>query len=379
MTTAVRRPFGRGPAVSLFTLGTMRALAAPDQMEAIVRAAIDAGINHLETAPAYGPAETFLGAALSRLMREGLAPEGGWLITSKILPGAGLAEGRRQLLASLKRLGQNRLDNLAVHGINREEHLQWALEGDGRELLIWAEAEGLVGQVGFSSHGSHDLIAKAIDSGVFGFCNLHVHLLDPSRLDLARGALAHGMGVLAISPADKGGRLWDPSPTFVKDCAPFAPLELAYRFLLAAGISTLTVGASRPGELALAKRLAHADGALTSTEQAVLDQLGRRRRERLGSQHCEQCRACLPCPREVPIPELLRLRNLRLGHDMQAFCEERYNLIGRAGHWWEEVDASLCNRCGDCLPRCPHQLPIPELLEETHQLLAAAPRRRLWG
>jgi predicted aldo/keto reductase-like oxidoreductase len=357
----------------------MRALAAPDQMEAIVRAAIDAGINHLETAPAYGPAETFLGAALSHLMREGLAPEGGWLITSKILPGAGLAEGRRQLLASLKRLGQTRLDNLAVHGINREEHLQWALEGDGRELLIWAEAEGLVGQVGFSSHGSHDLIAKAIDSGVFGFCNLHLHLLDPSRLDLARGALAHGMGVLAISPADKGGRLWDPSPTMVEDCAPISPLELAYRFLLAEGISTLTVGASRPGELALAKRLAHADGALTSTEQAVLDRLGIRRRERLGSQHCEQCRACLPCPREVPIPELLRLRNLRLGHDMQAFCEERYNLIGRAGHWWEEVDASLCNRCGDCLPRCPHQLPIPELLAETHQLLAAAPRRRLWG
>lgn len=379
MTTAVRRPFGKGPAVSLFTLGTMRALAAPDQMEAIVRAAIDAGINHLETAPAYGPAETFLGAALSRLMREGVAPEGGWLITSKILPGAGLAEGRRQLLASLKRLGQTRLDNLAVHGINREEHLQWVLEGDGRELLIWAEAEGLVGQVGFSSHGSHDLIAKAIDSGVFGFCNLHLHLLDPSRLDLARGALADGMGVLAISPADKGGRLWDPSPTMVEDCAPISPLELAYRFLLAEGISTLTVGASHPGELALAKRLAHTDGALTSTEQAVLDRLGIRRRERLGSQHCEQCRACLPCPREVPIPELLRLRNLRLGHDMQAFCEERYNLIGRAGHWWEEVDASLCNRCGDCLPRCPHQLPIPELLAETHQLLAAAPRRRLWG
>lgn len=82
---------------------------------------------------------------------------------------------------------------------------------------------------------------------------------------------------------------------------------------------------------------------------------------------------------EVPIPELLRLRNLRLGHDLQEFTEERYNLIGQAGHWWESVNAAGCERCGECLPRCPHQLPIPELLAETHQLLAAAPRRRLWG
>ena len=85
------------------------------------------------------------------------------------------------------------------------------------------------------------------------------------------------------------------------------------------------------------------------------------------------------CPMEVPIPELLRLRNLRLGHDLKEFTEERYNLIGRAGHWWEEVNAEGCEQCGDCLPRCPHQLAIPELLAETHQLLAAAPRRRLWG
>ena len=46
--------------------------------------------------------------------------------------------------------------------------------------------------------------------------------------------------------------------------------------------------------------------------------------------------ACLPCPNDVPIPELLRLRNLAIGHDMTPFCQERYNLIGRAGHWWEE-------------------------------------------
>ena len=44
-----RRPFGSGKPVSLFTLGTMRALQSPSQLEAVVEAAIAAGINHLET------------------------------------------------------------------------------------------------------------------------------------------------------------------------------------------------------------------------------------------------------------------------------------------------------------------------------------------
>jgi predicted aldo/keto reductase-like oxidoreductase len=101
--------------------------------------------------------------------------------------------------------------------------------------------------------------------------------------------------------------------------------------------------------------------------------------QRLGIERCGQCRACLPCPSAVPIPALLRLRNLAVGHGMEAYASERYNLIGRAGHWWEAVDASACFSCGACLPRCPHDLAIPELLADTHRRLAAPPRRRLWG
>ena len=65
-----RRKFGVGPDVSLFTLGTMRALESPDQMHRVIKAAFHAGINHLETAPSYGPAESFIGAALKKLKEE---------------------------------------------------------------------------------------------------------------------------------------------------------------------------------------------------------------------------------------------------------------------------------------------------------------------
>ena len=374
-----RRAFGRGPAITPFSLGTMRATSSAEQMAAVLDAALAAGINHLETAPAYGSAERYLGQALRAKAESDPDTISQLVITSKLLPGIDLSEGQQQLRAILKRLGLSQLHNLAVHGLNRPEHLAWACQGAGAELLAWAVGEGLVGQVGFSSHGSTALIEQALASEHFSFCSLHVHLFDQTRLPLARSALAAGIGVLAISPADKGGRLYAPSPELLADCAPIQPLELAYRFLLDQGISTLSLGAEQPNDLALAAHLSGANPWLEPEHQAALARLAAAGQERLGSSACGQCRACLPCPQAVPIPELLRLRNLAVGHGMNAFAQERYNLIGRAGHWWEELNATACNSCGHCLPRCPHQLPIPELLADTHQRLAAAPRRRLWG
>ena len=376
---AKRRPFGRGPAVSPFTLGTMRATGSAKQMAEVLDAALAAGINHIETAPAYGAAEQHLGTALDQLLQRDPAAHQQLVVTSKLLPGVGLETGQQQLRAIVQRLGLQQLHNLAVHGLNREEHLHWACQGEGAQLLQWAVGEGLVLQVGFSSHGSNALIERALASGCFQFCSLHLHLFDQTRLPLAQAAQQQGLGVLAISPADKGGRLYAPSNELLEDCQPFHPLELAYRFLLGMGISSLTLGAEQASDLDWAARISATSLTLNPAQQQVLSRMHQAGQSRLGNTACGQCRQCLPCPNEVPIPELLRLRNLTVGHGMRAFAEERYNLIGRAGHWWEEINASACQQCGDCLPRCPHQLAIPDLLADTHRRLAAAPRRRLWG
>ncbi len=104
-------------------------------MYEVVKAAFYAGINHIETSPVYGPAEEFLGEALQSLQNKSICPEGGLVITSKILPGLSFKEGKVKIKNILSRLKLSKIDNLAIHGINLEEHLKWTINGEGADLL----------------------------------------------------------------------------------------------------------------------------------------------------------------------------------------------------------------------------------------------------
>ena len=374
-----KRSFGKGCDVSLFTLGTMRSTENLDKMYNIIKSAHHAGINHLETAAAYGKAEILIGEALKKLEISENIFRKEWIITSKILPKGDFNYLKNNFKNSLNNLKLKKIDNLAIHGINLDEHLEWVLNGEGEKFLKWVIKKGFVGQIGFSSHGSYELIENAINSELFSFCNLHLHFLDQSKISLAKLALKKKMGVLAISPADKGGRLYAPSETLLKASAPYHPLELAYRFLISEGISTLTLGATKFEDFIIAKRLINSTQKLSSSEINALENIEKFANRELKSSKCHQCRSCLPCPSEIPIPEILRLRNISIGYGQLEFAKERYNLIGRAGHWWEEKDASFCLECNECIPKCPSKLNIPDLLKETHNLLIDKPKKRLWS
>ena len=374
-----KRSFGKGAKVSLFTLGTMRATESIEKMHKIIKYAYLAGINHIETAASYGDAEILIGESLKKLAVEDNISTKYWVITTKVLPKGDFKLLKNNFLNSLKNLKFNKINNLAIHGLNLNQHLDWALDGEGNKFISWVLKEGLVDQVGFSSHGNYSLIEKIINCDVFSFCSLHLHFLDQSKITLAELALKKGMGVLAISPADKGGRLYSPSAFLLESSKPFHPLELAYRFLLSKGITTLSLGATKKGDFSFARKLRNSYQRLSSLEISTLQNIENRANEILKSTKCEQCGFCLPCPNEIPITEILRLRNIAIGYGQLEFAKERYNLIGRAGHWWEEKNSSYCLNCNECLPKCPSKLDIPDLLKQTHNLLIEKPKKRLWG
>jgi hypothetical protein len=363
--------------LSIFSLGTMRCLQSQVVMTQTLAAAVNLGINHLETAAGYGQSEVYLGRALQELgvSRSQL------YITSKIPPTPDAASMERAIDQSLQRLGLDYLDALALHGLNTWEHLAWAEASTGCwQAVQRAIADGRLRHGGFSTHAPLEVILRAIATERFDFVNLHYTYFFQRNAAAIAQAHQQDMGIFIISPGDKGGLLYTPPQRLEQLCQPFSPLALTYRFLLSdPRITTLSVGAANPTELHQPLQLADQDYPLTESEQAVLARLQAHEIAALGGDRCSQCYACLPCPEAINIPEVLRLRNLSLAYDMTRYGQYRYGMFEQAGHWFPGTRASRCTDCGDCLPRCPESLPIPTLLNDAHDRLQGIPKRRLWG
>ncbi len=354
--------------LSVFSLGTMRCLDNADSMYCVLSEAIAQGINHIETARGYGQSEPYLGQALKSFKRSEL------VLTTKLLPGSDVD---RLIDESLERLGTNYIDCLALHGVNTPEHLQ---QIDGMMPgLTQVLDDRRVRHVGASSHGSLAVVMGAIANPIISFINLHYYFFNQRNAAAIELAHQRDLGIFIISPADKGGQLYTPPVKLKQLCQPFDPLLLTYRWLLSdLRITTLSIGPAIPTELAWPLQVADNTAALTAEERTALVRLEQAQTV-LGTDQCQQCYECLPCPEAINIPEVLRLRNLAIAYDMTTFGQYRYGMFERAGHWFSGRQGNRCNDCGDCLPRCPEKLDIPTLLRDTHQRLRGPGRRRLWS
>jgi predicted aldo/keto reductase-like oxidoreductase len=359
--------------LSVFSLGTMRCLASEETAVQTVQRAIELGINHLETAQAYGNSEKYLGVALRRLSHRPL------YLTTKITPTPDAATMAEAIDRSLARLGVEYVDCLAVHGVNTWEHLAWIEDSQGCMAAVrQAVKDGRIKHVGFSTHAPLEIILQTIATDQFEFVNLHYYFFNQRNQAAVAAAAAKDMGVFIISPADKGGLLYTPPQRLRDLCQPFTPLELTYRFLLSdPRITSLSVGPAQPSELDLPLQT-NQDEALTSEETTALERLHTHLDQTLATDRCSQCYQCLPCPEGINIPEVLRLRNLAVAYDMTSFSQYRYRMFENAGHWFPGTKANRCTDCGDCLPRCPEDLAIPTLLRDAHERLNGSPKRRLW-
>jgi len=79
-------------------------------------------------------------------------------------------------------------------------------------------------------------------------------------------------------------------------------------------------------------------------------------RKEFDRQFCRRCDYCQPCTEKINIQQALALKAIIKGigvHKAQKGWVK--DLIEKARN---------CSECGECLERCPYQLPIPDLIKE---------------
>ncbi len=362
--------------VSVFSFGTMRYLESEANAVATTFKAVELGINHIETAKGYGKSEQFIGAAF----KAGLDRQRDRLIvTTKIPPTKDAGTMRQLIKESLQKLKLDYIDNFDIHGINTWDHVEMVKQPHGcMQAVREAMQGGLIRHVGFSTHGSLEVIMAAIATNLFESVNLHYYYFNQRNAPAIALAHQQDMGVFIISPSDKGGMLYSPPAKLIELCHPYTPVELNDRFLLSdPRIHTLSLGAANPDEFDAHKNVWDRDFPLNELEISLLKNLDTQYLA-LGSDRCSQCFECLPCPEKINIPEVLRLRNLAIAFDMEEFSKYRYKMFENAGHWFPGAKANKCTDCGDCLPRCPEELNIPNLLRDSHNRFHTQEGKRLW-
>lgn len=191
------RPLGKtGLNVSPLGLGT-GGLGAAEVMESdvaqLLGAALDAGVNLIDTARSYGLAEARLGRHLGARRRDVvLCTKGGYGVE-----GAPDWTGDAVTYGIHRALSQLRTDHLDVFFLHSCA-LQVAQREDMLEALQRAREAGKIRCAGYSGEG--EALAWAIRSGAFEVVECSVNLVDQGSLALLGEAAERGVGVLAKRP-----------------------------------------------------------------------------------------------------------------------------------------------------------------------------------
>lgn len=183
-----------------------------DVADASIRQALEAGINHFDTAAAYGESEVRLGVWMSRI-------RGQIFLATKT--GDRTAKGALDSIRrSLERLEVEYVDLIQLHAIGDVEDLDRATgSGGALEGALKARDEGLVRAIGITGHGM-DAPATHLEAlrrfpfdTVLTPCNYRLWIEDDFRRDLEaleEEIRAQDAGLMFIKAVARN--LWRPEP-----------------------------------------------------------------------------------------------------------------------------------------------------------------------
>jgi len=241
-----------------------------DQVERLLHAALDAGLNVIDTAECYAGSEEMIGRAVSGRRQDYLLFTKCGHASGFDLPDWDPRMLEMQIDRSLQRLRVDAVDLVQLHSCARAVLEQ----GDAICVLQKARDDGKTRFIGYSGDGQDAVYA--IQSGAFDTLQTSVNIADQEAIELTLPlAVQERMGVIAKRPianaAWKTGaqpadsyhheywrRLEKLQYDFLRSELAQA-ISVALRFTLAQpGVSTAIVGTTQPGRWASNARLLEA-------------------------------------------------------------------------------------------------------------------------
>ncbi len=295
----------------------------------VIRAVIEMGVDLLDTARAYTNSEHRIGLALQRMDRPVILSSKSLVRTAKIY---------NEVHESLKQMKVKKVNIYHLHGVSDfEDYEKVMAPGGAYEGLMRARDEGLVDHIGITSH-NFNVLERAIGDGYFDVIMACYSFLEPDAAQkvfpLAKGK---DIGMLAMKPFS-GGVIEeaDPALRFVLSTANIVPI---------------------PGSETLEKarenwKVFTEGGSLTDKDKERIEAI----KKEFNRQFCRRCDYCQPCTEKINIQFAVGLKTIikRFGPHVQEL-KWMMDLIEKARN---------CSECGECLPRCPYQLPIPDMIKE---------------
>ena len=336
----ITRPLGRtGIELPVVSMGVMRA-----DNPALVRAALESGMKHLDTSHGYqkGNNETMLGELLKDYPRDS------FVISTKVPPDAKDAF-LANLDLSLERLRMEYVDILYVHGLTAGDDV---LSPSTLDALRVARESGKARHIGVSTHRNEpEVIRAAIRSGVYEVVLTSVNFKQDHYPDVKKAiaeAAAAGVGIVAMKTM--AGAFHDKERTKPINC------KAALKWVLQdPNVTTAIPGITAFDQLTENAGVNH-DLAMTEEEKSSLVP-GKSE----GGLYCPGCSGCTErCTKGLPVPDIMRAYMYTYGYRDARMAQDLLAGLRIAG--------DQCGECEECTVGCPRGFDVPRRVRDITRL-----------
>jgi uncharacterized protein len=295
----------------------------------VVLYALEKGMDFIDTSRVYTTSEGRIGKALKQTDKK---------VSVATKSFSRSADGiRKDVEISLKQLQIPYIDIYQCHGISSEEDYRLITSPDGAfSGLVKAKEQGLIGHIGITSHNL-DLLEKIVEDGLFETIMVCFSFLEPAAKErVIPKAREKGVGIIAMKPLS-GGVIDMPEPAM--------KWALSYPDVL------VLAGVEEKKLIDQNWAVFQGDYQLTDEESCALQRIS----EEFDKKFCRRCDYCQPCQAEIPIQFVLGVRSMVKRMGPAALENPMFAKM------WEQ--AANCTECGECMERCPYNLPIPDLIK----------------